>query len=53
MFKVGLITTLKLESNIFLFVGRQNSSSFKGNAQFVQKVTFEPLIDLKQNHFGS
>ena len=25
----------------------------KRNAQFVQKVTFEPLMDLKQNHFGS
>ena len=24
----------------------------KGNAQFVQKVTFEPLIDFKQNHYG-
>ena len=24
---------------------------FKGNAQFVQKVTFEPLMDLKQNHY--
>ena len=26
---------------------------FKGNAQFVQKVTFEPLINFKQNHYGS
>ena len=25
----------------------------KGNAQFVQKVTFEPLINFKQNHYGS
>ena len=25
----------------------------KGNAQFVQKVTFEPLMDFKQNHCGS
>ena len=23
----------------------------KGNAQFVQKVIFEPLIDFKQNHY--
>ena len=23
----------------------------KGNAQFVQKVTFEPLMDFKQNHY--
>ena len=26
---------------------------FKGNAQFVQKVTFEPLMDFKQKHYGS
>ena len=26
---------------------------FKGNAQFVQKLTFEPLMDFKQNHYGS
>ena len=25
----------------------------KGNAQFIQKVTFEPLIDFKQNHHKS
>ena len=25
----------------------------KGNAQFLQKVTFEPLIDFKQNHYGN
>ena len=25
----------------------------KGNAQFVQKVTFEPLIDFKQNHYAN
>ena len=24
---------------------------FKGNAQFVQKVTFEPLMDFKQSHY--
>ena len=26
---------------------------FKGNALFVQKLTFEPLMDFKQNHYGS
>ena len=26
---------------------------FKGNAQFLQKVAFEPVLDLKQNHYGS
>ena len=25
----------------------------KGNAQFFQKVTFEPLMNFKQNHYGS
>ena len=25
----------------------------KGNAQFVQKVILEPLMDFKQNHYGS
>ena len=25
----------------------------KGNAQFFHKVTFEPLMDLKQNYYGS
>ena len=25
----------------------------KGNAQFVQKVTFEPLIDFKQNYYAN
>ena len=28
-------------------------NKFKGNAQFVLKVTFEPLIDFKQNHYGN
>ena len=28
-------------------------SSIKGNVQFVQKVTLEPLMDFKQNHYGS
>ena len=26
---------------------------FKGNAQFVQKVTFELLMDFKQNYYGN
>ena len=29
-----------------------NGDLIKGNVQFVQKVTFQPLIDLKQNHYG-
>ena len=28
-------------------------TEFKGNAQFVQKVTFESLINFKQDHYGS
>ena len=27
--------------------------AFKVDAQFVQKVTFEPLMDFKQIHYGS
>ena len=26
-------------------------SQLKGNAQFAQKVTFEPFMDFKQNHY--
>ena len=29
------------------------SPTFKGNAQFALKETFEPLMDFKQNHYGS
>ena len=28
-------------------------NEFKGNTQFVQKVTFELLMDFKQNHYGN
>ena len=28
-------------------------NDLKGNAQFVQKVTFELLMNFKQNHYGS
>ena len=31
----------------------QECQTFKGNAQFVQKVTFEPLMDFKQSHVGN
>ena len=34
-------------------VGIRNGKSLKGIAQFVQKVTFEPLMNVKQNHSGS
>ena len=27
--------------------------TLKGNAQFIQKVTFGPLMDFKQNHYGN
>ena len=29
------------------------NKKFKSNAQFVQKVTFKPLMNFKQNHYGS
>ena len=30
-----------------------SQSKLKGHVQFVQKVIFEPLMDFKQNHYGS
>ena len=42
-----------------LKISQENFNKFiinlqvKGNAQFVQKVTFEPLIDFKQNHYAN
>ena len=33
--------------------GKHSGCEFKGNAQFVQKVTFEPLMNFKRNHFGN
>ena len=39
-------------SSVFI-ITRSAILFIKGNAQFVQKVTFEPLMDFKQNHYGS
>ena len=45
-------------SLITLEISQENFHNFiinlqvKGNAQFVKKVTFEPLIDFKQNHYA-
>ena len=30
---------------------KRHKDDLKGNAQFVQKVTFEPLMKFKLNHF--
>ena len=38
---------------VFLISWQVLSQFFKGNAQFVQKVTFKPLMDLNQNHYRS
>ena len=32
---------------------KMTQNHVKGNAQFVQKLTFESLMDFKQNHYGS
>ena len=32
---------------------KQTNAKLKGNAQFVKKMTFEPLMDFKQNYYGS
>ena len=36
-----------------LFNKLSKKNNFKGNVQFVQKVIFEPLMDLKKNHYES
>ena len=36
-----------------LMMVKARKMHIKGNAQFIQKVTFEPLMDFKQNHYGS
>ena len=36
---------------IYLLLYGLHECTFKGNAQFVQKVTSEPLMDFKQNHY--
>ena len=36
-----------------LFEELKEVKYLKENAQFVQKVTFEPLTDVKHNHYGS
>ena len=46
-----LATLLKRDCNTDVF--RWILQIFKGNAQFVQKATFEPLMGFKQNHYGS
>ena len=38
-------------SNYFIFL--KILLQLKGNVQLVQKVTFEPLVDFKQNYYGS
>ena len=43
---LNLTPTLSFEPRFRMFI-------IKGNAQFVQTVTFEPLINLKKKHYGS
>ena len=44
---------VSLRPSAFLEVILYGYKTLKGNAQFVQKVTFEPLMDFKQNHYES
>ena len=44
---------VSLRPSAFLEVILYGDKTLKGNAQFVQKVTFEPLMDFKQNHYES
>ena len=56
-FFTGVSKNTSLEK--YLKISQENFSNFiinlqvQGNAQFVQKVTFEPLIDFKQNNYGT
>ena len=45
--KVSINFTRKLQQVNFI------NLQVKEDVQFVQKVTFEPLIDFKQNHYGN
>ena len=44
---------VSLRHSAFLEVILYSDKTLKGNAQFVQKVTFEPLMDFRQNHYES
>ena len=44
-----MLTCLK-RTQPYTHLQRSVEQRLKGNAQFVQKVTFEPLMDFKQNH---
>ena len=46
----GIRNLVDLPGPIFL---DEKCGNLKGNAQFIQKVTFETLMDFKQNHCGS
>ena len=42
-----------LEDLTFFSSVHATLGALKGNAQFIQKVTFEPSVDFKQNHYVS
>ena len=46
----GLGSRMQLSEKLALF---KKLDTIKGNVQFVQKVTFEPLMDFKQSYYGS
>ena len=46
-------TLLKRDSNATQMFSSEYYEIFKGNAQFVQKVTFKPLMDFKKKKFTS
>ena len=47
------IPILKRKRMKLSFFVEYTTDHFKGNAQFVQKVTFELLMDIKQNQYGN
>ena len=44
---------LKSINGMSIVIAQQKNVLLQGNAQFVQKVSFEPLMDFKQNHYRS
>ena len=45
--------SIQIYSVQLIYCFYDNDDELKGNAQFVQKVTFEPLMNFKLDHFGS
>ena len=52
LLNISIISLNKLREQTGSFKFKKLCFIFKGNAQFIQKMTFELLMDFKQNHHG-